>query len=157
MRCLIVEDDDSARELVERILIRGGHRVLSAGSLVGAQDALTHGSVDVILLDLELPDSTGVNVVALVRDLAPDARVLVISGHAEPRHVMQALEAGADGYLLKDELSEDLQRALQAVRAGHAPLSPQVAAVALRRLRQQNEHRPAAAVARVLPSTTKRG
>ncbi|HUS67902.1 MAG TPA: response regulator transcription factor [Kofleriaceae bacterium] len=157
MRCLIVEDDDSAREMVERILIRGGHRVLSAGSLIGAQDALAQGPVDVILLDLDLPDSTGVNVVALVRDLAPGARILVVSGHAEPRHVMVALEAGADGYLLKDELSEDLSRALQAVRAGHAPLSPQVAAVALRRLRQQNESRAASPVARVLPSPTKRG
>lgn len=157
MRCLIVEDDDSAREMVERMLVRGGHRVVSAGSLIGAQDALSRGPVDVVLLDLDLPDSAGVNVVALVRDLAPEARILVISGHAEPRHVLVALEAGADGYLLKDELSEDLQRALQAVRAGHSPLSPQVAAVALRRLRQQNDARPAAPVARVLPTTTKRG
>jgi DNA-binding NarL/FixJ family response regulator len=157
MRCLIVEDDDSSREMVERILIRGGHRVVSAGSIIGAQDALELGPVDVILLDLDLPDSTGVNVVATMRALAPGARILVVSGHAEPRHVMVALEAGADGYLLKDELSEDLTRALQAVRAGHSPLSPQVAAVALRRLRQQNEARPDAAVARVLPTSSKRG
>lgn len=157
MRCLIVEDDDSARAMIERILIRGGHRVVSAGSITGAQEALSLGSVDVILLDLDLPDSTGVNVVAMMRALSPGSRILVVSGHAEPRHVLVALEAGADGYLLKDELSEDLGRALQAVRAGHSPLSPQVAAVALRRLRQQNEARPKAAVARVLPSPAKRG
>ncbi len=137
MRCLVVDDDDSPRELIVRVLRRGGHKVAGAPDMDAAREFLAGEDVDVVLLDLEMPGTRGPAAIAAVRELCPKARILVVSGHDDPRHVVAALEGGADGYLLKDELSEALSEALQAVRAGHAPLSPRVAAVMLRRLRER--------------------
>lgn len=137
MRCLVVDDDDSPRELIVRVLRRAGHRVAGAPDMDAAREYLDGEEVDVVLLDLEMPGTRGAAAIAAVRERCPGARVLVVSGHDDPRHVLAALEGGADGYLLKDELSESLSDALQAVRAGHAPLSPRVAAVMLRRLREK--------------------
>lgn len=144
MRCLVVDDDDSPRELIVRVLRRGGHRVAGAPDMVAAREYLAGDDVDVVLLDLEMPGTRGPDAIAQVRELCPGARVLVVSGHDDPRHVMAALEGGADGYLLKDELGEALGDALQAVRAGHAPLSPRVAAVMLRRMRERPATEPGA-------------
>lgn len=137
MRCLVVDDDDSPRELIVRVLRRGGHRVAGAPDMDAAREYLAGEDVDVVLLDLEMPGTCGPAAIAAVRELSPGARILVVSSHDDPRHVVAALEAGADGYLLKDELGDALPDALQAVRAGYAPLSPRVAAVMLRRMREQ--------------------
>jgi DNA-binding NarL/FixJ family response regulator len=149
MRCLIVDDDASPRELMARMLGGAGHRVTAAADLEGAREALLTGGIDVVLLDLELPGVRGADAIAAVRALSPSSRVLVVSGHDDPRRVLGAIDAGADGYLLKDELGEALAGALQAVRAGHAPLSPRVAALVLRRMRRQGSQPPAAAVGRL--------
>ena len=143
MRCLVVDDDDSPRELIVRVLRRAGHKVAGAPDMIAAREYLEGEDVDVVLLDLEMPGTRGAAAIAAVREVCPAARILVVSGHDDPRHVLAALEGGADGYLLKDELGESLTDALQAVRAGHSPLSPRVAAVMLRRLREK----PAAAEA----------
>ena len=135
MRCLIVDDDASPRDMMVRLLSSAGHRVAGAHDLDSARDALADGAIDVVLLDLELPGTSGADAIAAVRTLSPDTRVLVVSGHDDARHVLAAIDAGADGYLLKDELGHALGGALQAVRAGHAPLSPRVAAIVLRRMR----------------------
>jgi DNA-binding NarL/FixJ family response regulator len=135
MRCLIVDDDDSPRELMNRVLSGAGHRVSSAADLESAEDLLSGGDIDVVLLDLELPGAKGAAAISTVRRLCPDTRVLVVSGHDDAGHVLAAIDAGADGYLLKDEIGE-LRGALQAVRAGHAPLSPRVASIVLRRMRR---------------------
>ena len=136
MRCLIVDDDDSPRALMEQLLRRAGHRVRCASDFEAARSALETGGVDVALLDLELPGTAGPAAITALRELSPHTRILVVSGHGDPRHVIAALEAGADGYLLKDELGQELADALQAVRAGHAPLSPRVASIVLRRMRR---------------------
>lgn len=138
----MVDDDDSPRELIMRVLRRGGHRVAGAPDMTAAREYLAGEDVDVVLLDLEMPGTRGPAAIAQVRELCPGARVLVVSGHDDPRHVVAALEGGADGYLLKDELGEALGDALQAVRAGHSPLSPRVAAVMLRRMREKPPSAP---------------
>jgi DNA-binding NarL/FixJ family response regulator len=137
MRCLVVDDDDSPRELILRVVRGLGHRVSGAPDMAAAREFLSSEEVDVVLLDLEMPGTHGAEAIAMIREMSPEARILVVSGHDDPRHVIAALEGGADGYLLKDELGEALRDALQAVRAGHAPLSPRVAAVMLRRLREK--------------------
>lgn len=142
MRCLVVDDDDSPREFIVRVLRRAGHRVAGAPDMAAAREYLGGEEVDVVLLDLEMPGVRGVAAIAAVREICPSARVLVVSGHDDPRHVVSALEAGADGYLLKDEIGEALSDALQAVRAGHSPLSPRVASVVLRRLRERPASEP---------------
>jgi len=136
MRCLAVEDDSSIRDLIRLLIERAGHSCATAGSLSEALAEDT-AALDVALVDLELPDTAMAEAVAQLRAAAPHLKVLVVSGYCDPKHVLAALDAGASGYLLKDELSETLIDSLHAVRAGHAPLSARVAAIVVRQLQSR--------------------
>lgn len=136
VRCLIIDDDDSPRVLMERLITRAGHRATSCTNAVAGLEAVAATPFDVVIVDLEMPGMHGAELITELRRTTPELRVLVVSGHDDRRHVMSAIEAGADGYLLKDELSESLTGSLQDVRAGNTPLSPRVARLMLARLRQ---------------------
>jgi DNA-binding NarL/FixJ family response regulator len=137
MRCLIVDDDESPRVLIERLVAQTGHRAVGVEDAAAATAAVEAEIFDVAIVDLELPGHGGAHLIARLRERVPAMRVLVVSGYSDPRHVLAALSAGADGYLLKDELHDSLLSALQDLRAGHAPLSPRVASVVLRKWRGQ--------------------
>lgn len=98
--------------------------------------ALTLAAYDIAIVDMEMPGMDGAALIGELRRVVPEIRVLVVSGYGDRNHVMAAIEAGADGYILKDELTESLAGSLQEVRAGHTPLSPRVARLMLARLRQ---------------------
>jgi|GEM_PF-3262013 len=136
MRCLIIDDDPSPRALMERLINSAGHRSRSVSSGPEAIAALTNDRYDVALVDLEMPGMDGAATIESLRAVAPELRVLVVSGYDDRRHVMAALDAGANGYIVKDEIGESLTKSLQEVRAGHSPLSPRVAAVIVRQMRK---------------------
>ena len=136
MRCLIIDDDDSPLALMERLLTRAGHRALACRSADAGVAAARLTRFDVAIVDMEMPGKSGPVTIAELRRVDPQLRILVVSGHDDRRHVLAALEAGADGYLLKCELSESLPSSLQEVCAGHTPLSPRVAAIMIKQLRQ---------------------
>ena len=136
MRCLIIDDDDSPRVLMERLVARAGHRATGCASPLAGLEAAIQRPYDVAIVDMEMPGMSGAELIAELRRVTPGIRVLVVSGYGDRNHVMAALEAGADGYILKDEVSESLGGTLQEVRAGNAPLSPRVARVMVTRLRQ---------------------
>lgn len=98
--------------------------------------AATISPYDIAIVDMEMPGMDGAALIGELRRVIPEVRVLVVSGYGDRNHVMAAIEAGADGYILKDEVSESLADSLQEVRAGHTPLSPRVARLMLARLRQ---------------------
>ncbi len=98
--------------------------------------AATISPYDIAIVDMEMPGMDGAALIGELRRVMPEIRVLVVSGYGDRNHVMAAIEAGADGYILKDELSDSLADSLQEVRAGHTPLSPRVARLMLSRLRQ---------------------
>jgi len=116
-------------------------------------EAAAQSAYDVAIVDMEMPDMDGASLITELRRMLPGIRILVVSGYGDRRHVMAALEAGADGYILKDELSESLAGSLQDVRAGYTPLSPRVASLMLSRLRQSMGTRAVEAtpVARLKP------
>ncbi len=149
MRCLIIDDDESPRLLMHRLITGAGHRATSVPSGEAAVQALELTGFDIALVDMEMPGMDGAEAIARMRKVAPDLRVLVVSGYEDRRHVMSAFEAGADGYLLKDELHESLRKSLDAVRAGHAPLSPRVAAIVLKQVRRRLGSEPPVSRARV--------
>jgi DNA-binding NarL/FixJ family response regulator len=136
VRCLIIDDDESPRVLMERLVARAGHRVTGCSSAMAGLQAATLSPYDIAIVDMEMPGMDGAALIGELRRVMPEIRVLVVSGYGDRNHVMAAIEAGADGYLLKDELSESLAESLQEVRAGHTPLSPRVARLMLARLRQ---------------------
>jgi DNA-binding NarL/FixJ family response regulator len=157
MRCLIIDDDESPRTLMEVLLSRAGHRATAVPSGDAGVEALRREPYDVAIVDMEMPGRNGAATIADLRALDPRLRVLVVSGYDDRRHVMAALEAGADGYLLKDELSESLSDSLQDVRAGYTPLSSRVAAIMLKQLRKDLGGQPeqAATIARIRPRPDK--
>ena len=135
MRCLILDDDESPRVLMERLITSAGHGATTVDRFRAAVDAIERTDYDIAIVDMEMPDTSGETAITALRRLRPDLRILVVSGYSDRRHVLAAFDAGADGYILKDELGESLPGSLQDVRAGNMPLSPRVAAVVVRQLR----------------------
>jgi two-component system, LuxR family, sensor kinase FixL len=110
LRILIVDDDDDTRSNLSDILELDEHVVFIAGS---AAEALRHpqlGSVSAILLDRKLPDATAEELLPRLRSAAPEADVIVITGHADLDSAIAALRSGAADYILKP-INVDLLRA----------------------------------------------
>src|SRR5262245_11176180 len=116
---------------MERLVTRAGHRVTTCASGMAGIQAATIEAYDIAIVDMEMPGMNGAALISELRRVVPEIRVLVVSGYGDRNHVMSAIEAGADGYILKDELTESLAGSLQEVRAGHTPLSPRVARLML--------------------------
>ena len=81
---------------------------------------------DVVLLDISMPGLGGLEVSAQLRDALPEVRVVMLSMHANEEYVLQALRAGAVGYMLKDSATAELELALKAVMQGETYLSPPI-------------------------------
>ena len=86
---------------------------------------------DVLLLDLSMPDLDGVEVTRQLAALSPDTRVVVFTSFSDRERIVEALDAGAIGYLLKDATPEHIHEALRAAARGESPLDPKAAAALL--------------------------
>src|SRR5581483_118384 len=79
---------------------------------------------DVVLLDIRMPGSSGLQIARHLRDVVPCTKVLILSTYESDDYVVEAIEAGAQGYLLNDSSREDLLRAIRWVHEGHHLLAP---------------------------------
>ncbi|MBZ8141178.1 DNA-binding response regulator [Rubrivivax gelatinosus] len=94
------------------------------------QDAISLASAvkfELALIDLGLPDGSGVDVVTKLRDVQPDAQSVVVTIHDDDEHLFPALQAGAFGYILKEQPREMIVEQLQRISQGEPPLSPSIA------------------------------
>ena len=89
------------------------------------QQFRTHGP-DVTLMDIQMPDMSGLDALIAIRADFPDARVIVLTTYEGDVHILRALKAGAQGYLLKNTLHSELLQTIRAVHAGKRSLSPEV-------------------------------
>ena len=121
-RVLVVDDDPALRRTLQTHLTAHGHTVVAAGDGAAALRAATEVSgLEVVLLDLELPDLSGLEVLAGLRR-ASTLPVIALSGTADPDQVVLALDAGADDYLSKPfPMPELLARLRAALRRAAAP------------------------------------
>ena len=99
---------------------------------------------DVVLLDLAMPRLDGVAALPRLREAAPAARVIVLTSFGEDERLFAALRAGAAGFLLKDSEPAELVRAIRTAHAGHAPLSPAVAARVVEEIAHGGDRAPQA-------------
>jgi DNA-binding NarL/FixJ family response regulator len=131
---------------VIRVAIADDHRVVRVGleqllatfddvELVGsadggaaAVDQVTAQKPDVLLLDLSMPDLDGIEVTRRVTAASPDTRVVLFTSFSDRDEILQALDAGAIGYLLKDAEPQAIHDALRAAARGESPLAPKAAA-----------------------------
>jgi DNA-binding NarL/FixJ family response regulator len=136
MRVLLVDDHDIVRIGLRQLLAGQpeGFECLEADSLAQAQRQLeAQPEVALILLDLSLGEQFALPGIRSLRAAAPAARVLVLSSMSEALYAERALEAGADGYVMKSELGAQLLDAVRCVLAGRVYLSPSQRDAALRR------------------------
>lgn len=113
LRALLVEDDDNFAEYLAKILARHGHRPTRVSR--GEDAALRHRDADVVLLDLRLPDTPGLDVLRGLRKVT-DVPILVLTGLGDDRTVVRALHLGADDYLVKPVGADVLMARIEAVR-----------------------------------------
>jgi two-component system nitrogen regulation response regulator GlnG len=119
-RVLIADDEESLRWVLERGLRQAGYDVVAVGDGDAAVRAFEEGSFDLVLLDVRMPGADGLTVLAKLRDLRPDATVVVMTAHGTMDTAIQAMQRGAYDYLAKpfdlDELVLLAERALAASR-----------------------------------------
>jgi two-component system invasion response regulator UvrY len=120
LRVLVVDDHAVVRAGLNRIINDApGMRVSAeAGDAAEALDKLQAGSVDVVVLDLDLPGRGGLDLIGDIKQLYPKLPILILSFHAETAFAVPALQAGADGYLVKDSSTEALVEAIDKVVSG---------------------------------------
>ncbi|HEU5357534.1 MAG TPA: response regulator transcription factor, partial [Gemmatimonadales bacterium] len=129
IKVLVADDHTVVREGIRHILERapGFHVVAEAAN--GADALRLAGSTlpDVAVLDVSMPGMSGLKVAAELRRAVPEARVLILSMYDNPEYVLEAVRAGAHGYILKDSAATDLRKAVEAVHAGESFFSPVIA------------------------------
>jgi two-component system, NarL family, response regulator len=120
IRVLCVDDHRLMREGIVRILGLETDITVVAQASTGTQavDGFIAHRPDVTLMDLQLPGMTGVQAIDRIRKVSPDARIVVLTMYQGDEDIFRALEAGANGYLLKDTLPQELVHAIREVHAG---------------------------------------
>ena len=134
---MVVDDHPIWRDGVARDLAEEGFEVVATADGVRAAVARA-GAVrpDVVLMDMQLPDGTGADATAGVVEVSPDTRVLVLSASAERADVLDAVKAGASGYLVKSASRAELVDAVTATAAGQAVFTPGLAGLVLGEFRR---------------------
>jgi len=145
----LVEDDPGMRERFERVIAAEPSLRLAFGASTAGELLTWFAShpVDVLLVDLGLPDRSGLEVIRRCRDLQPACAMMVLTIFGDEVNMLRAFEAGAGGYLLKDGTEADLAAHVLSLHAGGSPMSPIIA----RQLLVQWQARPASATAEVAP------
>lgn len=130
-RVLIVEDDSQMREFFAASVSRCDRLALAAsmGSVAEARAWLDDAEhqVDVLLVDLGLPDGSGLEVIRYARQLHPECEPLVISMFGDEDNVLASIEAGALGYIHKDSTPENVAETILEMKQGASPISPMIA------------------------------
>ncbi|MGP3954926.1 response regulator [Nonomuraea sp. 3N208] len=142
VRVMVVDDHPMWRDGVARDLAEAGYEVVAAvGEGRQAVRAAVAVRPDVVVLDLRLPDMPGASVAAGLAEVEPPPRVLVLSASAEQEDVLEAIKAGASGYLVKSASREEFLDAVRRTAEGDAVFTPGLAGLVLgeyRRLAAQD-------------------
>jgi DNA-binding NarL/FixJ family response regulator len=129
LRVILVEDEPWVRKGVETLLRDKGCTVQAFARGADAIAAASRGAVDAAVVDIGLPDMSGIEVIAELRQVAPACVSVAFTQHDDPATVLGALRAGARGYLVKNAASDRIVPSLREAIAGGMPLSPSVAAL----------------------------
>jgi two-component system invasion response regulator UvrY len=126
---LIADDHAMVRAGLRRWLEQDGaiNTIGEAASGTETLERLRDSAWDLVVLDINMPDRSGIDILAHIRSGHPKTRVLVISAFSEKQYAIYALRAGAAGYLAKDQAPEDFMRAIHAVLAGRRFVSATLA------------------------------
>ncbi len=138
IRILIVDDHEVVREGLRSLLSRqkGLAVVGEAGSAAAAVEAAKRSSPDVAIMDVRLPDGSGIEACREIRAERPETRVIMLTSYPDEQAVFASIVAGASGYLLKEVRGQALVEAIETVARGASLLDPAVTDKVLERIRR---------------------
>jgi len=130
IKVLIVDDHAVLRQGL-RLILREASDLNVVGEAASGMEAVERTKIlapDIVLLDIQLPDISGVEVARQIRSVRPEARILMLTVSDRSDDLLGALKAGARGYLLKNASAEEVLEAIRRVAAGEAVLPPELTA-----------------------------
>ncbi|WP_343699408.1 response regulator transcription factor [Caulobacter sp.] len=145
LKVALVEDDTAFQEAF-RTALAGAPDLTMTGVAATAAEArglLSASPADVLVVDLGLPDGSGIEIIGEANTRWPGCAIMVATTFADERHVIASIEAGASGYLLKDSPLPTIAEDIRILHAGGSPISPRIARQVLMRFRP--DERPAEA------------
>ena len=131
LRLVLVDDHEMVIEGLKAMLTSFDDRVRVVGQAIGAEQAVevvTTLQPDIVLCDVRMQGSSGLDLCLTLRELDPDRKVVMLSVYDDEQYLFQALRVGASGYLLKSISSDDLVRQLEFVHRGQTAIDPAMAA-----------------------------
>ena len=152
---IIVEDEPEFRRRFVQIVENEPSMKLVgvAANKREAQVIVDKENFDVMLIDLGLPDGSGIELIRQVSQKKPDVDIMVVTVFGDEQHVVSSIEAGATGYILKDSAPADVISCIRLLRAGGSPVSPVVARSVLRAIRNRMGGTAPARAAGQLPAS----
>ncbi len=141
IKVAIIEDNSTIRESLETMvnLAPGCQCVGAWGTAEDALRLLCRQAPDVVLMDIQLPNMSGVECTAQLKEQLPAAQIIMVTVYEDPDRIFQALRAGACGYLLKRSTPEQIVAAIRDVHQGGAPMSSEIARKVIAQFREPLE------------------
>ena len=141
LKILIVDDHDIVRKGLAMLVSRQEDLtvVAEAGTVAEAVEKARKTVPDVVVMDIRLPDGTGIEACREIRNDNSDVKVLMLTSYGDEEAVMGSIMAGASGYLLKEIRSQEIVDAIRRVGSGQSLLDPSVTASVLERVRRGKE------------------
>jgi DNA-binding NarL/FixJ family response regulator len=134
---VLVEDEPNTRDYLSGLIESNSKLQLLASfdTANAALQFLTLQSCDVLLVDLGLPDRSGLDVISFASGTYPNCDIMVITVFGDESHVLKSIAAGATGYLIKESSASELLHHIESLRAGGSPISPVIARQLLTKMR----------------------
>jgi two-component system, NarL family, response regulator NreC len=139
IRVLVADESADMRQRL-RVLLESYPEFVVVGDASAGQQALNHIQSlqpEVVIMDVSIPGLNGISITERLMELSPETRVIILSMQGEPEHVYPALQAGAQGYLLKESVDREVVEAVLSVYAGKVYLSPPVSKALMQDYLQQ--------------------
>jgi DNA-binding NarL/FixJ family response regulator len=142
---LLLEDLPEIRQWLKTLVMQvfPDAQLSEAARIHDAIELASAVKFDLALVDLGLPDGSGVDVVDKLREVQPECQSVVVTIHDDDDHLFPALQAGAYGYILKEQARELIAEQLQRISQGEPPLSPSIARRVISYFATQAKHQPA--------------
>ena len=151
---LLLEDLPEIRVWLRKLVLQvfPGAVISESARVQDAIELVKSVKFELALIDLGLPDGSGVDVVTQLRDTQPDAQSVVVTIHDDDEHLFPALQAGAFGYILKEQARELITEQLQRISQGEPPLSPSIARRVMAYFSAKAKAKPAASLVNSMPN-----
>jgi DNA-binding NarL/FixJ family response regulator len=139
IKIAIAEDNSFLlKSVTDKLSLIGGNtiKIIAENGRILLEKLKEYHQVDIILMDIQMPEMDGILATEEVKKKYPQIKVIMLTVFDDDENIFRAIQAGADGYLLKETGPEDLENSLNEILAGGAPMTPIIASKALALLRQ---------------------